>query len=55
MQLGRLERVPLRELWANEALDFTTWLAENLDFGAKLWEVSIWLRDCRCKMRGQNG
>jgi hypothetical protein len=32
MQLGRLERVPLRELWANEALDFTTWLAENLDF-----------------------
>ena len=32
MQIGRLEQVPLRELWANEALDFTTWLAENLDF-----------------------
>lgn len=32
MQIGRLEQVPLRELWAHEAQDFTTWLAENIDF-----------------------
>lgn len=37
MSISRLESVPLRELWANEAKDFTTWLAENLDFlGEKL-------------------
>ena len=32
MPIDRLEMVPLRELWRNEAQDFTTWLAENLDF-----------------------
>lgn len=32
MKIGRLEMVPLRELWSNEALDFTAWLADNLDF-----------------------
>lgn len=30
-RIGRLERVGLRELWPNEAYDFTTWLAENLE------------------------
>lgn len=29
--VGRLERVPLRQVWAHEALDFTRWLQENLD------------------------
>jgi hypothetical protein len=29
--IGRLERVPLREVWRNEAHNFTTWLADNLD------------------------
>lgn len=32
MNIARLEPVSLRKLWPNEALDFTTWLAENLDF-----------------------
>ncbi|MEA3377750.1 MAG: DUF4268 domain-containing protein [Chloroflexota bacterium] len=31
MAIGRLKPVPLRELWPNEAYDFTTWLAKNLD------------------------
>ena len=32
VRLGRIERVPVREVWPNEALDFTRWLAreENL-------------------------
>jgi len=31
MNIGRLERIDLRELWRHEARDFTTWLSENLD------------------------
>lgn len=29
--VARLTRVPLREVWRHEAIDFTRWLAENLD------------------------
>src|SRR3989338_196472 len=29
--IGKLQRVPLREIWRNEAQNFTTWLAENID------------------------
>ena len=29
--VGKLKRVPLREIWNHEAKDFTTWLAENID------------------------
>lgn len=29
--IGRLKRVPLREVWRHEAQDFTTWLQDNLD------------------------
>lgn len=29
--IGKLEYVPLREIWKHEAYDFTTWLFENCD------------------------
>ena len=29
--IGRLQRVPLREVWKHEALDFTQWLENNID------------------------
>ena len=29
--IGKIQRVPLREVWRHEALDFTRWLQENLD------------------------
>ncbi len=28
---GKIQRVPLREVWKHEALDFTTWLENNID------------------------
>jgi len=28
--IGKIERVPLREVWKNEAKDFTSWLFDNL-------------------------
>ena len=31
MSVGKITRVPLREVWAHEALDFTTWLEQNVD------------------------
>lgn len=30
-QIGKLERVALREVWKHEAKDFTQWLQENID------------------------
>jgi len=29
--IGKMERVDLREVWKNEAKDFTSWLFENLE------------------------
>lgn len=29
--IGKIRRVPLREVWKHEALDFTRWLEENVD------------------------
>jgi hypothetical protein len=31
MKIGKLEQVPLREVWKKEETDFSAWLAENLD------------------------
>lgn len=29
--IGKIQRVPLREVWRHEALDFTVWLEDNVD------------------------
>ena len=32
MKIGKLEKVPLREIWKKEAKDFTRWLEKNIDY-----------------------
>jgi hypothetical protein len=29
--IGKIEKVPLRQVWKHEALDFTTWMVDNID------------------------
>lgn len=39
--IGKIQRVPLREVWKHEALDFTTWLQGNLDVVSDELGISI--------------
>ncbi|MEV4105694.1 hypothetical protein AB0J42_36100 [Nonomuraea sp. NPDC049649] len=43
-ELGRLESVPLRAIWPNEAKDFTPWLADNLDVLGQAVGLALELR-----------
>ena len=29
--IGKIEKVPLRDIWKHEAYDFTKWLQDNID------------------------
>jgi hypothetical protein len=39
--LGSLKQIPLREVWGNEAYDFTPWVADNIDKLAEALEMEI--------------
>jgi RecB family endonuclease NucS len=39
--VGKIRRLPLREVWKHEALDFTTWLQENLDVLNDSLDISL--------------
>lgn len=41
MTIGRLERVPLREVWQHEALDFTRWLEDHLEVLNEILELEL--------------
>lgn len=41
MNIGKLEKVPLRELWKHEEKDFNNWLADNLEILGKELGVNI--------------
>ncbi len=41
MPVARLSRLPLREVWPHEALHFTIWLAENLDYLEEVTGLSL--------------
>ena len=41
--IGKLQRVPLRDVWKHEAYDFTQWLQQNIDIlneGFKMPELT---------------
>lgn len=39
--IGKIQRLPLREVWKHEALDFTTWLEENVDVLSEVLDLSL--------------
>ena len=39
--IGKMERVDLREVWKNEARDFTSWLFDNIDILGEELNISI--------------
>ncbi|MBM3239121.1 DUF4268 domain-containing protein [Candidatus Poribacteria bacterium] len=39
--IGKIERVPLREIWKHEAHDFTKWLQDNLDVLNDVLDLSL--------------
>ena len=41
MELGKLEKVELREIWKHEALDFTKWLAKKENIALLSKEIGI--------------
>jgi len=41
MVVGRIVRVPLREVWKHEALDFTRWLQENVDLLNDILDLNL--------------
>ena len=39
--IGKIQRVPLREVWRHEALDFTKWLQDNIDVLNDVLDLSL--------------
>jgi hypothetical protein len=39
--IGKIQRVPLREVWRHEALDFTSWLTENTDVLSEILDIEL--------------
>lgn len=39
--IGKIQRVPLREVWKHEALDLTRWLKENIDVLNEVLDLSL--------------
>lgn len=41
MTIGKIEKVPLREIWKHEAMDFTKWLQSNIDVLNEVIDIQL--------------
>jgi len=39
--IGRIDRVPLRDVWKHEAIDFTRWLEENIEVLNDILDINL--------------
>ncbi len=39
--IGKIERIPLREVWKHEAYDFTQWLQDNIDVLNNVLDITL--------------
>ena len=39
--IGKIERISLREVWKNEAYDFTEWLQDNIDVLSNVIDINL--------------
>lgn len=39
--IGKIEKVPLREIWKHEAYDFSKWLQENIDVLSEVVDIQL--------------
>lgn len=53
VEFGELRNVDLREVWGYEDLNFTTWLAENLDRLSEVTQVPIELEEWEENVAGR--
>lgn len=50
MEFGKLQYLDLRAVWANEATNFTPWLADNIQVLGELLGLDLELRDSEAKV-----
>ncbi len=48
--LGRVKRVPLRDVWPNEATSFTPWLLQNQDVLSEVLQLDISLEESEARV-----
>ncbi len=41
MKIGKIKKVPVRELWRREDKDFTIWLEENIDYLNEVLDIDV--------------
>ena len=39
--IGKIKRVPLRDVWKHEAIDFTHWLQDNIDVLSEVLDINL--------------
>jgi hypothetical protein len=39
--IGKIERIPLRDVWKHEAYDFTQWLQDNIDVLSNVTNINL--------------